>query len=533
MKIKYIALLAVLVGLTACNDEEDFSKTEVVVALPELSSGSADFSNYVALGASFTAGYTDGALFKASQGNSFPQQLANKFAGIGGGSFTQPLMNDNTGGMVAGTTPVVAYRLIFNGTGPQRLNEFLAGLGAPTPPITTDITANLGSTFNNVGVPGAKSFHLLANGYGNVAGVSLGLANPYFVRMASSPNASMLEDALSQEPTFFTLSEIGGNDVLSYATSGGIGIDQTGHFNPQIYGKNDITDPTVFGQVFEGIVTQLTSGSAKGVIANVPYITSLPYFTTIPNNALVLDAAQAAGLTGFFQAYAGIFTQGLIGLGVPPANAQALAAQYAITFTEGSNRFLIDVPASATNPQGFRQMTENELLLLPIDRGAIAAQGYGSVAISQAVLQVLGILQAGGTPTAQQAGLVLAAVNAIDDKDALDTEELLSIQTATDAYNVKIKAVADATGLAFVDFKSILEKASTTGLVSGDYTLTTNLVTGSLVSLDGVHLTARGYALMANEFMKAIDVAYGSNFEASGSLLDVGNSPTNYSHTLQ
>ena len=525
MKIKYIALLAVLVGLTGCNDEEDFSKVEATVVLPELSSGSADFSNYVALGASFTAGYTDGALFKASQGNSFPQQLANKFAGIGGGGFSQPLMNDNTGGMVAGTAPVVAYRLIFNGTGPQRLNEFLSGLGAPVPPITTDVTVNLGSTFNNVGVPGAKSFHLNVPGYGSL--------NPYFGRMASSPTATMLGDAIDQNPTFFTLSEIGGNDVLSYATSGGVGVDQTGNFNPLIYGTNDITDPTVFGQVFEGIVTQLTSGSAKGVIANVPYITSLPYFTTIPNNALVLDAAQAAGLTGFFQAYAGIFTQGLIGLGVPPANAQALAAQYAITFTEGSNRFLIDVPASATNPQGFRQMTENELLLLPIDQVALATQGYGSVAISSAVLQVLGILQAGGTPTAQQAGLVLAAVNAIDDKDALDTKELLSIQTATDAYNVKIKAVADATGLAFVDFKVILEKASTTGLVSGDYTLTTNLVTGGLVSLDGVHLTARGYALMANEFMKAIDATYGANFEASGSLLDVGNSPTNYSHTLQ
>jgi len=48
-----------------------------------------------------------------------------------------------------------------------------------------------------------------------------------------------------------------------------------------------------------------------------------------------------------------------------------------------------------------------------------------------------------------------------------------------------------------------------------------------------VHPTARGYALIANDFMKAIDATYGSNFEASGNLVDIGNFPTNYSPTLQ
>ena len=40
----------------------------------------------------------------------------------------------------------------------------------------------------------------------------------------------------------------------------------------------------------------------------------------------------------------------------------------------------------------------------------------------------------------------------------------------------------------------------------------TDLVFGGLVSLDGVHFTARGYALMANKFLEAIDAKYGSNF---------------------
>ncbi len=525
--LKYIFIASSLLLFTNCNDPEDvdLNPMEVEEPKPALVAGSANFSDYVALGASFTAGYSDGALFKASQENSFPKLLSNQFALAGGGSFTQPLMADNTGAFLGIPTSAVGYRLVFNGTGPQRLNEFFTALGAPVPQPTTNPTQNLGSTFNNVGVPGAKSFHFTLPGYAAF--------NPYYARFATSASSTMLGDAaVLQSPSFFTLSEFGGNDVLSFATSGGLGVDRTGDPNAAGYSPLDITDPGLFGQVLEGVVGQLTANGAKGAIANLPDITSLPYFTTIPNDALNLDAATAASLTGFFQAVTGIFTQVLIQQQVPPANAQALAAQYAITFQAGPNRFLIDVPVSQTNPLGFRQMTEDELLLLPIDRAALA-QGYGSVLLTPQVLQVLGILQAGGTPTPEQAGLVLAAVNGIDDKDALDSSELLSIKTATAAYNAKISEVANAAGLALVDLNSVLDAAANGGFTSGNYNFTTNLVTGGIVSLDGIHLNSRGYAVMANEFLKAIDAKYGSNFEASGSLLNVGDYPTNYSPTLQ
>src|SRR5690606_6424696 len=34
------------------------------------------------------------------------------------------------------------------------------------------------------------------------------------------------------------------------------------------------------------IVTTLTSGGAKGIVTNIPYITDLPHFTTVPYNPL-------------------------------------------------------------------------------------------------------------------------------------------------------------------------------------------------------------------------------------------------------
>lgn len=176
MKFKYISLFALLIGFLSCEEvESPIPEAEV---LPELTSGSADFSNYVALGASFTSGFTDGALFKASQENSFPNILSQQFAKVGGGNFTQPLMNDNIGGLLIGgmANPQFQPRLFFNGAGPVRL---------PATP-TTEALNNLSGSFNNMGVPGAKSFNLLFDGYGNPTNLALGLANPYFVRMASS-----------------------------------------------------------------------------------------------------------------------------------------------------------------------------------------------------------------------------------------------------------------------------------------------------------------------------------------------------------
>lgn len=464
--------------------------------------GEADFSNFVSIGNSLTAGFADNALYREGQMNSFPNILAQQFALVGGGEFTQPMTEDNIGGLLINGNPLPGFdtRLVLSTQSGAPAPENISG----TP--QTDIANVQQGPFNNMGVPGAKSFHLGLSGYGDISNVG-SIANPYFVRFASSPSATVIEDAVAQNPSFFSL-WIGNNDVLSYATSGGTGVDQTGNIDPTTYSPIDITDPTVFGSVYNGYVDALTSSASGGVLYNIPDVTNIPFFTTVPNSALVLDAQTAANLTGFFQAFAGIFTQGLIQQGVPPAQAQALASQYALTFNEGPNRFLIDVPVTATNPLGFRQMQENELLLLTIDQAALA-QGYGSVVLTPEVLQVLGLLQQGGTPTPQQAQLVLGAVSAIDDADALDTSELDAISNARMAYNSVIQSAAQNNGLAFVNVDALLQQ-SQVGISFDGGTLTSDFVTGGAFSLDGVHLTPRGYALLANRSITVINQTYGS-----------------------
>ena len=494
---KYMAILAL--GVVSCEPELENSIEDA----DYYSNGEADFSNYVALGNSLTAGYADGALYITGQENSYPNILAQKFAAVQEtNGFTQPLVSDNAGGLLLGGNQIAANRFVLsvgaNGPSPARYTG-----AAPT----TEISNKLSGPFNNMGVPGAKSYHLIAPNYGNISGVATGTANPYFARFASTDGATVLEDALAQDPTFFTL-WIGNNDVLSYATSGGIGEYQLNNTNPATYGANDITDPNLFGVIYGQLAGALAQ-TADGVLINIPDVTSVPYFTTVPNNALALDAATAGQLTGYFQAVSGVLTQVLAMQGLPLAQAQAVASQYAITFTEGANRFLIDVPVTQTNPLGFRQMTPEEMLVLTVDQAALR-NGYGSVQFTPAVGEVIAILQAGGSPTQAQVQTLFGAVSGIDDKDALDTQELQNIAEATTRFNAAIEGYANQLGLGYVDANALLKQLGNGGISYDGGTITSAFVTGGAFSLDGVHLTPRGYAVIANAIIDEINMTYGS-----------------------
>src|SRR5688500_6799676 len=59
--------------------------------------GSANFSKYVAIGSSYTAGFQAGALFTEGQNNSLGKILASRFSCAGGGTFNQPTINSEHG----------------------------------------------------------------------------------------------------------------------------------------------------------------------------------------------------------------------------------------------------------------------------------------------------------------------------------------------------------------------------------------------------------------------------------------------------
>ena len=499
-------LLLASLAFVACDNEDEVKIDANSSDGKPLTAGSAVVTKYVALGDSYAAGYSDNALFSLGQEGSYANIIAKQFALAGGGEFKTPLMADNVGGLLLGGNVVAGPRLYFNGSAPVPVS------GKPSTEVTTKLTG----PFNNFGVPGAKSYHLVAPGYGNVAGVAAGLANPYFARFATSASTTVVADAVAQDPTFFSL-WIGGNDILGYATSGGSGKNQTGNLNPATYASNDITDPNVFASAYSSIVNALTAKGAKGVVANLPYVTALPYFTTVPFNPLS-NAVLGGGNVAVGQATVTALNTQLYGPLKQALTAFGAGDRINLMSTTAANPLLIR-DESLTNLSA--QLTAAFTPTLGATTAAFYGQIFGQARqatkddlVVLTTQSVIGTAPAGIPAPLNRFGITYP----LQDKDVLTKSEISEVKVATDAYNATIKSVADSKGLAFVELKGVTDQLASTGIVYNGYTTTSTFVTGGMFSLDGVHPSPRGYAIIANLFTEAINAKYGANFKS----VDVG-----------
>lgn len=515
MKNKFIYIAILAAGFAACEPE-----FENEVSNSSYSAGDADFSSYVALGNSLTAGFMDGTVSRVSQQYSYPNLLAQQFALVGGGAFTQPSYAEdvnNTGGISG--IPGFNTRLILD-----------AGSQSPEPinqPST--ITLNQQATaFNNMGVPGAKSFHLLAPGYGNPAGLLTTplSANPYYVRHATSASARIIDDAMAKNPTFFT-NWIGSNDVLAYASSGGIGVNQLGNTNVATYGANDITDPTAFAGVYSAIINTLTANGAKGVVATIPTVTSIPFFTTVPYNPL---------------------TASVLGNG-NVANGQAAIQQANVLY--GQLRQILSFFGQANRISLWTESGSNPLLIRDESLTNLSAQITAAASLNPQTAPIATFLGQtfGQARQANANDLVLLTTRAaigtapsgvtvptgfdrlgisypLQDQHVLTAAEIVEVNTATTAFNNSIKAIAESKGLAIADMNAILNQL-VSGLRVEDgqiYTanyFSTSRINTTLFSLDGIHPNARGYAVITNEIIKVINQHYNARLP----LVSAGNFP--------
>ena len=483
---KFLALFAFLgLFIISCSDDDDATDPGGGIPMPpiEYTSGTADLSNYVALGDDLTAGVSDQALFIEGQEASFPNMLASSFTEVGGGDFTIPFMADNLGGLNVLGEQVSPNRLILD-----------FSTGSPTPVAvsgtpTTEATNIIAGPFKNMAVPQAKSYHLLAEGYGNAAALQAGLANPYFVRFASNPGTSILIDAAGQSPSFFSL-WAGTADVLGYAASGGSGTDQTGNLDVRTYRSNDISDPRVVGGSLDGILDFLTGVGAKGVVANIPDVTKIPFFTTVPHNPIPLDAETAAFLNS--AAAYGLYNGGLLQLQAAGLISAEEVARRTMSFSAGEGNAVVIVDEDLTDLSAFglenwRQATTDDLLVLT------SQTVIGTLADPNNPASVIGV----GVP--------------LEDRWVLTPEEQLAVNNATAAYNQTIAALAQAYDLALVDINAFYDLVESEGITLADGSVVTAAyAVGGGFSLDGIHPTPRGSALIANEFIKAIEEKFGA-----------------------
>ncbi len=483
--ISTIAVSALLFNVS-CDTNFDQDVSDIVV-----SKGDADFTKYVALGNSLTSGYRDNALYIDGQNESYPSMIAKQMKFAGGGEFLQPMMADNNGGLLLNGSPIAATKVYLKGfdvLGSPIIENVLA---APT----TDITKKVTGAINNFGVPGAKTAHLIAPGYGNIANLP-NAANPYYVRFASSATSTVLGDALAQNPTFVSL-WIGNNDVLGYATSGGDG-------------SNPITpNAGAVGVGFDNTYAYITdalfpaSTTRKGVIANIPYVTSIPFFTTVPYKPVAGDKIKdnVTALNGLY----GQLKAALAALGVTDRIVEDLSSAK-------PNRVLI---TDESLPNLSVQLTSVFTASgMPAAQAAAFGQIFGQARQSRPTDM---ILLTTGKVIGTTAASAPAQINVyglsypLQDQHVLIPSEAAEIKTAVDAMNAKIKSLATEKGLAFVDANAkMTELSAASGLQYDAVKYSAKFITGGTFSLDGVHLTGRGYALIANEFIKSINAKYHS-----------------------
>lgn len=459
-------------------------------AEPSGEPGSADFTMFVSIGNSLTAGFQAGALFNVGQANSYPAIMAKQFAIVSNNDeFNQPDIN-SVNGCYNPTTCSRGRLVLFDpdGTGPKTPAPAPAGTpGIPAPYNTSDVITPFGgdkTKLNNFGVPGILLGQALIPDTGNPASPFF---NGLWARFASQPGAkTILDDAIAKNPTFFSF-WLGNNDVLGYATTGGSGAV-------------GLTPSTTFQAQYTTAINQLLNANAniKGIVATIPDVTTIPFFTTVKFNAVPLDAATAgavnAGFAGYNAALTGIQS-------FPPANLAALGLSVA-----GLESRKVSFAASATN-----SILMNDESLVDLGNAFDALQGAGAINATQRA-QLAPYEQArqanNGDIITLSAGAILGTtvggnpqlVNGVSvplaDQYVLHPLEITAIKDATVAFNVSIVGIvaANSSRLALADvnakFTSVVTRTTTS--VDGVPVNATFAPPTGLFSEDGVHLTTEG-----------------------------------------
>ena len=209
---------------------------------------------------------------------------------------------------------------------------------------------------------------------------------------------------------------------------------------------------TGFDASINDIIDKLTLSGAKGVIANIPSIKSMAFFKTITYDALKLDSSKSASLNQFYN-----------------------LLDTTIKFKVGNNAFIIE---DLSQPLLFRQAQANEFILLTVPLDSIKCNNMGSLI-------------------------------PIPSRHVLTISEINEIENAITDYNITLKSIALSKNLAFVDVHSFFEKVKI-GFVYNGVAVNSSFVSGGFYSLDGLNLTPRGNALLANEFIKSINTRYKS-----------------------
>ncbi len=341
---------------------------------------------------------------------------------------------------------------------------------------SSGVPTNLGykGAYNNLGVPDALVYDVL--NATNSENCALGLnGHPVvFFNLILRNLGTQFQQAKSLNPTFLTL-WIGNNDVLLYAITGGTS-------------PSEPTNSGTFNALFSQLGDSVASLNCKVAIANIPDVTSIPFFTTVgPVMAMQIPWAlfKPLGVPGLIYQKHG---EKALGTGIADSTA-LLTGQVLITLPGSDYATLV----SQSTGKFYR---DNHYPALP--PGIDTTKPFG-----------------------------LSPQNPWPDALILDPDEINTAKTTTADFNTTIAAVVNKYSDRFVlvninkFFNTVRAADFAGGTVINGVRFFTSYLTGGLFSLDGIHPTSQGQAVVANQFLAAINAKFGSNF----SMIDVAAVP--------
>lgn len=416
--LKILTAVTAIAVLSSCKPTIDINESVNKDKQP-------DFSKYIAIGNSLSAGYSNGGLYLAGQVFSFPNMIAEQMQQFGGGEFNTPYFpeNQNNG------SGYLRLKALINGQPVmEKVDTHLAirGLNAAGKPLYTKYEAPV----NNLGIPGMRLDMSTTFGLGTELG------NPYFERLLPNdapPTTTYVSYATSHNHTFFSFS-LGNNDVLGYATNGAAATQDP---------TKMLISESQFKEKFLDFIEKLTVKQQKGVVATIPDVTAVPFFTTVTTKALLTAASAEAN--------------------------KPITALYIQT------------------KSGVRPATDKDLFVLPFSSAGLL-----------------------GEPNREGIPYGFFPENPISDQFVLDQQEVIEVQDRVNKINTIIKTIAKNKDLAVADIYSFLNKVKE-GYNYNGITISNKFITGNVFSLDGIHLTPMGYAIMANIFIESINKQYNSS----------------------
>jgi len=438
-------LTFIAVIITGCQDRSNLTAP----TLQSPKSGTADFTRFVTIGNSITAGYQSSALYQDAQVWSYGNQIAK----LVNTSYAIPSISD----------PGLGGQLQIHQLKPSLVLVQQPSSGVP-------LNLNYPAPYNNLGIPGAMVYDVL-NAKDSLTCFSnnFGQPNPFFNLILRGIGTQFVQAKLLH-PTLVTC-WIGNNDVLGYATNGGV---------PSVL----LTSTATFDGLYRKLGDSLASLGAKVVVANIPDVTTIPFFTTVGP----MFAAQAPW--SYFQ------SKGLPG------------------FCYGNHE------GGVTGVADSLDLATLKVVITLKGQAALAFIGD----TTGAYYTVNHITVPSGVNTHYPFGLV--PYNPFPDQFVLDPTEIQTAASAVSAFNTTITTVASAKGFGLVDIHLIfnnifLQSVLHGGIIYSGVEFSAFFITGGLFSLDGVHPSSQGQGLIANEFLKVIN----TQFQASYPLINLATIP--------